>query len=1094
VAEGGTGQPRGESRTETILFTDLVGSTALRSRLGDDAADGVMHTHEHACTTAVGEHSGTVVKVLGDGVFAAFGAAADAVAAAEAIQQLTHRANQRSDDTRRLEVRVGLSAGDVAWDGDDLHGTPVVTAARLCDRAEGGEILCDDLVRGLARGRSRATFRMVGEVELKGLDDPVVAYQIPWQPAGLEAAPLPALLLPVPGQFPFAGRDEERDAMLLYWKSAQTDGRTVALVSGEPGMGKTRLTSEVARSAHSEGAWVLAGRCDESVAAPFTPWLELLRHVVAHAPDDVLHAHTQRHGGELTRLVPELARRVPGIPEPRPLDPESERLALFDAALDVLTGLAETAPVFLVIDDAHWADTASLDLLRHLSRRLPIDAHVLVVVTYRDTDVDRAHPLQAMLGDLRREPRVERIPLHGITEEGLCALLTAAGGEELEEEGFELARTLARETEGNPFFIGEVITHLMESGLIVHRDGRWQGTISVDQIGIPEGIRDVVGRRLSRLSDKANDTLRTAAVVGRDFSLAVVADVTGESEDDLLQRVEEALRAQLVHEVPDAPGRMTFAHALVRSTLLEELSTTRRVRLHLKVGEVLERDPRSSAAELAYHFAEAAAAGATEQAVRHGLRAAQEARHRLAYDEAVRFCDMALEAIDAADPDPVARSTLLALRGFVNHERGNYDAGREDGLAAADAARAAGDPALLAEAGLAYQGQFNQWAAPGDAAGIELMREGLAGLGDGDADLLTRARILAALSGSLTLTANDEALALAEEADRIASQVGDDEALLSAMTSLMWGLRGKGRNAELCEVGARASDLAATTRRISWEVSLRYLYGVGLVGLGRIDEAEAEFERSIALPTVLAGWAPFRSTLALVHGNLDDAARLADEAHAHGGAIGDTNDAVYAGQRMRIAFAAGRFDEAAEWIARGRETTYNYDPFEALLALEAGDHAHARRVTDQYEQEGAPALSPVVLDYTVDARVRLALAFDDRELAARVGVYAAPFVDQLVGTDNFLDGAGENPLGLIALIEGRLDDAVALLERAVVVVEELQLEVLVATHQVDLSRALLARAGARDADRAKQLLTDAAAAAEAMGFAPLARTARELLA
>lgn len=1094
MADGG-GAPRSESRTETILFTDLVGSTQIRSRLGDRAADDVFGAHEDACGHVVTEHGGTVVKGLGDGIFAAFGTAADAVEAAEAIQQLTHRANQRADDTRRLEVRVGLSAGDVSWEGDDCHGTPVVTAARLCDRAEGGAILCDDLVRGLARGRSRATFRMVGEIELKGLDDPVVAYDIPWQPAGLEAAPLPALLLPVPGQLPFAGRDAERDALQGHWKSAQTDGRIVALVSGEPGMGKTRLTSEVARVAHSEGAWVVAGRCDEAIAAPFSPWVELLRHVIAHAPDEVLRAHVQRCGGELTRIVPELTRRVPDVPEPRPLDPESERLALFDAALDLLVGLAEMAPAFVVVDDAHWADTASLDLLRHLTRRLPVDAPVLIAVTYRDTDVDRAHPLQAMLGDFRREPRVERIALQGITEDGLCALLTEAGGNELDEEGVALARTLARETEGNPFFVGEVISHLLESGFLVHRDGRWQGTVTVDQVGIPEGIRDVVGRRLSRLSEEANETLRTAAVVGRDFSIDVVAEVSGDPEDDVLQHVEEALRSQLVHEVPDAPGRMSFAHALVRSTLLEELSTTRRVRLHRKVGEVLERDPRSSAAELAYHFAEAAATGAVEQAVRHGIRAAEESRHRLAYDEAVRFCDMALEALDAADPDPVARSTLLSLRGFVNHERGDYDAGRADGLAAAKAARTAGDPALLAEAGLAYQGQYNMWAAPGDDAGIELMREGLAELGD-DGDARTRARVCAALSSSLVMISNHEALPLAEEAERIASRLDDDEAHLFALTARLWGLRGKGRNAELCDVAARAVELANTAKRAIWQTNVLYLYGVGLVGLGRLDEAAAQFELSSALPTVLQGWAvnDFQATLAQARGQIDEAARFSDISYEHGGALGETNDAIHFGRRARIAITSGRYDEAEQWIERTHANSFNFDSLEALLAVQSGDTARARTMIDRYERDGVPNLSPVVLDWSLDSRVRVALGLDDREIAARAGAFAAPFVGQLVGTDTFIDGAGENPLGLVALIEGRLDDAVDLLTQSVEVMDRLGLDGLAARHRVDLGRALLERNGPGDADRAKELLTAAVEAAGAMGLEPTVRDARALLA
>ncbi|HEY8217938.1 MAG TPA: adenylate/guanylate cyclase domain-containing protein, partial [Acidimicrobiia bacterium] len=242
------------SGTATILFTDLVGFTEMRTRLGDAAADDVRRTHDQLLGSAVDEHGGTLVKSLGDGILATFGAAADAVAAATAMQRAIERTNRRVDDARRLAVRVGLSAGDVSLEEGDVHGTPVVTASRLCDRAVGGQILVDDLVRGLARGRTEHSFRLVGELELKGLAEPVATYEVPWEPAVGDRAPLPAPLLPVARELPFAGRDAERDALREQWKSAQTDGRSVSLVSGEPGVGKTRLTAELARAAHAEGA------------------------------------------------------------------------------------------------------------------------------------------------------------------------------------------------------------------------------------------------------------------------------------------------------------------------------------------------------------------------------------------------------------------------------------------------------------------------------------------------------------------------------------------------------------------------------------------------------------------------------------------------------------------------------------------------------------------------------------------------------------------------------------------------------------------------------------------------------------------------
>ena len=579
--------PPAGTHTAIVVFTDLVGSTALRTRLGDVAADELQRSHELALRGAVERTGGTVVKSLGDGILASFGAAADACAAAQEMQRAIERANRTADDARRLGLRVGLSAGDVTWEDGDCHGTPVVTAARLCDRAEAGQVLGDDLVRGLARGRSEHRFALVGELELKGLGDPVLAFELVWEPARAQVAPLPSLLVPVPGELPFAGREAERDRIAATWKSAVGEGRSVVLVSGEPGMGKTRLASEVARAAHEDGAWVLVGRCDESIAAAYAPWIEILRQIITHGSEDLVRGHVDRHGGEVTRLAPELARRVPEAPTPRALDPEAERLALFDAVVDLVAAATGEAPVLLVLDDAHWADASSLHLLGHAVRRLPTDVPLLVVVTYRDTDVDRTHPLAAAIADLRREPRVERVALRGIDEEGMRALLTAAGGAELLADGLAFARTLVAETEGNPFFVGEVIRHLVESGVLVHRDGRWQGSVSLEEVGIPEGVRDVVGRRLSRLSDAANDLLRTAAVIGRDFDVDLLARVAGIGEDEIVDHVDVALQARLLHE-GDAVGSLSFAHALVRQTLLEELSTTRRVRLHRAIGEGLE--------------------------------------------------------------------------------------------------------------------------------------------------------------------------------------------------------------------------------------------------------------------------------------------------------------------------------------------------------------------------------------------------------------------------------------------------------------------------------------------------------------------------
>jgi class 3 adenylate cyclase/tetratricopeptide (TPR) repeat protein len=1082
------------SGTATILFTDLVGSTELRSRLGDAVADQLRRTHDQLLTTAVTEQSGTVVKSLGDGILAAFTATADAVTAGAAIQRALERANRGADDARRLTVRVGVSAGDVSWEDGDCHGTPVVTAARLCDRAEGGQILVDDLVRGLARGRSELSFRLVGELELKGLSEPVTAYEVPWEPTAGDRAPLPAALLPVARELPFSGRDAEREALRLQWKSAAADGHSTALVSGEPGVGKTRLTAELARVAHHDGAWVLAGRCDESISAPFAPWIEILRHGVTHAPTEVLAGHVERHGGEVTRLVAELRRRVDGIPEPRALDPETEQLALFDAIVDLLEAIAADAPTLVVVDDAHWADASSLALLRHVVRRLPPAAPVLVVVTYRDTDVDRAHPLAALLGDFRREPRVERYSLRGIDESGVRALLTATGGNDLDETGVEFARALVRETEGNPFFLGEVLRHLVETGVLVQVDGVWEGTVgNVEDVGIPEGVRDVVGRRLSRLTEDANATLRTAAVVGREFPIELVADVVGAPEDTVLAHVESAIEASLVDEVSGAPGRMSFSHALVRSTLLDELSTTRRVRLHRDIGEALERRGGASAAELAHHFSEAAATGVADRAVVHARRAALEARAGLAYDESVRFYDLALEALESGDLDAATRAELLIDRGLARHWAGDPEGGCQDALAAAALARGLGDARLVGRAGATYMGAIGHWAAPQDPIAVELMREGLAGLGADD--VATRAAVTAALANALVLVPGDEALELAEAAHGLAVEIGDDDAMFLADAGWTWALRSRGRPQELVRVASEGVERSMTLRRPDWEWSMRYALGQGLVEAGEIETAAEEFARAGAIATVLTGWAPavFAGSRAFAEGRLDDADAGWAHAFEIGAALGDTNEAIYTGQMIQLEIERGRFDEAMRWVDRSEATLLGAATCTRVqVLLGSGQLGEAAERYAEYSRDLRPLVPQVLVPWVLSAEGGYVAATRDVEVAARIRDESARYAGCMLGGDTLLLGFGDSLIGQIAYAEARADDAISAAERAIELNEPHGLHCLTARHRVDLARALLARDAPGDVDRARAVVAEIIETAEALGLVDTAARARAL--
>jgi class 3 adenylate cyclase len=322
------------TETVTVVFTDLVGSTELASRLGHDAYEALRQAHFAALRTAVATHNGNEVKTTGDGLMLSFASAADGIACAVALQQATGHTSVRPEEApprgrlegQPLQIRVGISSGEATHEDRDLYGPPVVEAARLCAAASAGQILVSDVVRVLARGKGH-TFTPLGERTLKGLPEPVPASEVHWEPSA-HRVPLPPRLT-VAGAVAMVGRDAEQAVIAQAWVQTKEGQRRIVLLSGEPGIGKTRLATEAALARHADGATVLLGTCNEDASLPYQPFVEALRHYVAHAPDEVLRAHVAEHRGELGRLVPELGRRIADLPPPQVAEAETERYMLF---------------------------------------------------------------------------------------------------------------------------------------------------------------------------------------------------------------------------------------------------------------------------------------------------------------------------------------------------------------------------------------------------------------------------------------------------------------------------------------------------------------------------------------------------------------------------------------------------------------------------------------------------------------------------------------------------------------------------------------------------------------------------------------------
>lgn len=1061
--------------TATVLFTDLVSSTELRVELGEERADQLRRDHDELLREVVDRNGGSVVKGAGDGMMAAFAAASDALTAAvEAQQALASYSHSRSA-VAPLTVRMGLSVGDVSWEGGDCFGTPVVEAARLEAAAEAGQILCSDLVRMLARGRGGHEFESIGFLELKGLPEPLPTCEVLWQAPHEEGhspqLPLPSAISLSAEDRVFVGRDAEIDEIERF---LVREGLRLVWLVGEPGAGKTRLASKIAERLHSEGGVVLFGRCDAEIRTPYRPFVEALTQLTHHLAVDELRALVGPWAGELVRLVPELEHLLSVHPSPDASEAEVGRWRLLEAIRGVLSDLGRRAPVLVVIDDIHWATESTVQTLGHLVRSSEPPS-IAVVATIRDTEHGN-EALHALIAELAEAPHNLDVPVGGLLAGDVAAL---AAQQDMSLEPEEIAELLDS-TAGNALFVRTLL-----------RSGE----------GAPasRSVQAVVRRRLSRLGEPTRVALRVASTLGLEADARIVAAALGEDLPSVVEALDDAHAAGLLDAGVGSMYR--FVHALVRDALRAELTQAAQALLHLRVAEALDQEPRlvPSLSALAHHWRSAVPAGADiDRVVEVLTEAAHEAERQHDWEQAVDLLrdgielagglatsvgrDLALRAGAAMRKTAVHTDSALVLLDQL--ARACWDCG-DDELAAAAVIEHSWTrvySTLDSSDALDLTGQARR--RPPTSADDRLLIDGyhavnLARMGRLDeADELWLAAIQAArdcgavralqrILGYAHHTAlTPEKLAgryaMLREGYELAEQAGDVAAACETMVAMAQAAMAAGRHAQ---VRSQLESLLAS------------------------EEAQATQGHHYAAGTMLV-------PMLLADGEFRAAEEFAEQQFLRGQSLSIIDEAgIYGVQMFAIRRAQGRLGQLLPLMRRileSGETVWRAGV--AALAAAAGDVAECRAQLEHFLSTGATDLpADVTRTGTIAFLADAAVVARDVDAASTLHTMLAPDAGFGIVMFPVSFGPANTVLAMLSRVMGELDRSTSECDAAIQEAVTSTSPVYEARARLELATTLAERAGVGDSLRAHEEAAIALAIAERVGMADVIERARRLL-
>ena len=914
--------------------------------------------------------------------------------------------------------------------------------------------------------------------------------------------PLP---IPRPDSHPsagiFVGRQREMAALKSALDNAQTGQPRMVMLVGEAGIGKTSTAKEFTKFAAAQGSKVLWGRCYESIGMPpYWPWVQAIRSYVRDSDPEILRSVMGAGAGDIAEIVPEVMERLSGLePSPRLDNPEQARVRLFDSITNFLERASRLQPLVLVLDNLHWADQPTLLLLEFLAQEFS-NGQILVLGTYRDEEISAEHPLTRVLSELTKTPNFQRLPLKGLSLEDVGELITLMSGVTPPRD---LVETVFTRTQGNLLFVTEVVRLLVQDSELLLDD---RHRTADSDFGIPDGVREAISGRLVRLSDACNQALTTASVIGREFSLGQLERVhAGETDESLLELMEEGLNSRVIEEIPHAVGRYQFTHVMVQETLASTLSATRRSRMHGEIGRALESlyadDLASHAAELADHFSRSDAVLADEKFVGYSLMAGERSLAGHACEDAVGHFERGLVArgIDLSGTEAAADEEAAALLFGLARAKSTTGVVQQVTEAFTALSRAFEYYAEVGDVALAVAtAEFPIAPPPNRISGVEMLARALTLV---PADSIEAGRLLSRYGGILGAAKGDYegAQVALGQAISIARREGDVPLEVQALTysaDVNWQYRHWQKS---IDSGLRAIELATGNENSFFEVLSRWCIAGSLLHIGELDAARVhvsvlrELAERRSTSRILSTWCfiPI-CTLFCLEGDWESAREYSDRGLEFSPlaqqllatrVISENESGESAQKEVYLERLIDAMRRRPELVGRtSMATTTVARATAATDRLALAESAAIANLSD-------PSVTPLFAMHAHAALGLMAVQRGDKSAASKHYSY---LLGQR-GTMLWAVTSVDRLLGLLSRCMGKTDQGVQHFEDALKFCGKAGFRPETAWVCHDYANMLLARDGKEDGGKAIVLLNESLAISTELGMLPLMKSSSEIL-